>query len=855
MNILMLHPHDIYSNSEPWTVRITYLAGEFVKRGHHVRLIYHLIDPRVSLEEATARQDYPFTTIPAYRYQFALLAKMRSTLEFARWADVLHFQKCFAHVSLPAIWAGYRLGKPVHYDWDDWEYGIFNYNPGSRLVGWSIDAYEKRLPRLVDTVSVASESLRERALALGVPAHRIFDGHVGADLDRFRPDIKGDRIRTLHHIEGPLVLYLGQLHGAQYLELFLHTAKALIERGSEATFMVVGGGERFGELFQLTEQLRIGHRIVFTGAIDHEEIPEYVAAADVAVACFADTAQTRTKSPLKICEYLAAGKAIVASRMGEVPRMIGDAGVLVAPGDPAELADGIERLLADPGLRADLGRRARLRAETEFNWGVTAEQMLLAYELGLHERRRLFWKIGQKKKPELTAPPPRVAQAPKPAGRPPAPAGEKFVPAYDQMPGEKRAPIVAPPVRSFNGVFGRVAGFIEANLDIVGVLDGQRGYIGPHTVQIDPTNVCNNDCLGCWCNSPLLLDKATPEPQRSAVLPLPLIVQLLDDMVALGSKEVYLAGGGEPFCHPDIRAIIAEIKRRGLVCNVNTNFTLLGESEVEFLAEQGVDYMTVSVWAGTPETYSLLHPNKTEETFHQIKEMLRRLNMIKKRVPYIKVYNVINNLNFHEIKAMVDFALKTKSESVEFTALDVIPGRTDSLLLNEEQREWLHAEACRIRDWIGGERPPRLHLFKFEQFLRRISGSHNVSGEHDKTIIDAMPCTVGWQFARILADGNVNQCLKAHRIPAANLHQTRFLDLWRSPAQREWRRRTNVLAKRDPWFANIGNDPDAAVGCYKSCDDLGRIEHLAQRYQAMTPLQRAVLKASAWWLGARGKAL
>jgi glycosyltransferase involved in cell wall biosynthesis/MoaA/NifB/PqqE/SkfB family radical SAM enzyme len=851
MNILMLHPHDVYSNSEPWTVRITYLATEMVKRGHHVRLMYHLIDPRISLEEATERQEFPFTTIPAYRHQFALVSKMRSVEEFAQWADVIHFQKCFPHASVPAIWAAYRLGKPVHYDWDDWEYGIFNYHPGPRVVGWAINAFEKVLPRLVDTVSVASEALREQALVAGVAPHRIYEAHVGGDLERFRPDIDGSRVRQLHHVEGPLVLYLGQLHGAQYLELFLHSAKALIERGVDATFMVVGGGERFGELFKLTEQLKIGHRVVFTGAVDHEEIPQYIAAADVAVACFEDTAQTRTKSPLKVCEYMAAGKAIVASRMGEVPRMIGDAGVLVAPGSAEEVADGVERLLGDADLRAELGRRARRRAEAKYNWGVTAENLLLAYEAATQQKRFLFWKTdGQKKnfefpalEPGVSAPAldlPRVAAKPQPTQ----------LPAYDEMPGEVHAPkiIAAPP--SYHGMLGRIAEFVQANLDIVGVLDGRESYVGPHTVQIDPTNVCNNDCLACWCNSPLLLDKALPSPKRDAVLPLPVIIGLLDDMVAMGSKEVYIAGGGEPFCHPDIKAIIREIKQRGLVCNVNTNFTLVDEDMVEFLAEQQVDYMTVSVWSGTPETYSLLHPNKTEEMFHQIKEMLQKLNAIKRNGPFIKVYNVISNLNFHEIKAMIDFAIKTRSESVEFTVLDTIPGRTDGLLLDEEQRAWLAAEALRIREWIEGDARQRLHLFKFDQFLRRIGGIHTTTGEHDKTIIDSLPCTVGWQFARIMADGDVNQCLKAHRIPSGNLHNVRFGELWTGSTQHAWRDKTNVLTKADPWFANIGNDPDAKVGCYKSCDDLGRIEHLVRRYLAMTPTQQAVLKGAAFWLRA-----
>ncbi|MDP8256689.1 MAG: glycosyltransferase [Candidatus Alcyoniella australis] len=875
MKILMLHPHDIYSNHEPWTVRITYIASEFVKRGHEVRLIYHLIDPKTPLEDATKRQEYPFVTIPAYRYQFALLAKMRSTVEFARWADVIHFQKCFAHVSAPAIWAGRKLGKPLHYDWDDWEYGIYNYNPPNRMVGYNIDVFEKLVPRMVDTVSYASDGLHQMALDYGVPGQRLFEAHVGADIERFHPGIDGSRIRQIHDISGPIVLYLGQLHGAQYAELFLQAAKIVMQHNSECTFLVVGGGDRFGELYQLAEALGINHRFVFTGPVDHDQVPLYIAEADVAVAAFADTAQTRCKSPLKIVEYLAMGKAIVASRMGEVINMVGDSGVLVQPGDADEMADGILRLLADPDLRRRLGQGARQRAEQKYNWGVTAENLLSAYQLALEERRWLYWK--QKKNKEhnkaLTPQPkPRPASIKKSPPPNAAPAVEQASAAFDlddedrpetqtAGPGinphlvmergdvgeapEQRSgtdgPAIALPLDKARGPLGRL---IHHNLDIVGVLDGEYAYVGPHTLQLDPTNRCNNDCLACWCRSPLLLDKALPAEQRSQTLPIEMIEQLLDDIAAMGSKEVYVAGGGEPYMHPQIQRIIQGIKSHNLVCNINTNFTLIDEQRLQQLIEAPVDYMNISVWAGSPETYSLLHPNKTEETFHQIRKTLTRLNKEKREVPRIKVYHVISNLNFHEIDKMIDFARDTGSESVEFTVVDTIPARTDGLLLNEQQRAQLYQDALDARERLAASGDP-LILFRFDQFLRRISADHTTVGEHDRTIIDTMPCTVGWQFARVLADGNVNSCLKSHRIPIGNLHQTGFRELWNGSRQREFRLKANVKEKRDPYFRYIGNDPDAQIGCYKSCDDLGRIEHMKMRIDSLSPHKRAILKAVA----------
>ncbi|MBZ0274206.1 glycosyltransferase [bacterium] len=1033
MNILMLHPHDIYSNSEPWTVRITYLATEFVKRGHNVRLMYHLIDPRLDLKDATARQEYPFVTIPCYRHQMALIGKMRSVMEFARWADVIHFQKCFPHVSVPALWAGYRLGKPVHYDWDDWEFGIYNYNPMNRLVGASIETFERVLPRMADSVSVASEALRKMAIERGVPEARIFDGHVGADIDRFRPDIDGSRVREEHHIEGPIVLYLGQLHGAQYAELFLQAAKLVLDRGENPTFLVVGGGERFGELFQLAENYGVGHRVIFTGSVDHEVIPEYVAAADVAVACFADTPQVATKSPLKVCEYLASGKAIVASNVGEVPRMIGDAGVLVPAGDAPALADGIVQLLANKELRVRLSAKARQRAETEFNWGVTAENLLRAYDMILHETRLLYWKTGKdarSRSPFLvtpsgaprgiptskwvkppaakteTAPIPAAKADPKksgggngvprgstggngngngsrefvasaPAARPEkvdaksasdAPGdGEKVpegfvpvqfvttkiktsdagglavatsettaIPARETTPdapsvhdeekprpsrlangngksngnGSARVPngngaangkstsngsangndpngggendpgtngnaakkrvdpfankgarpplpkIANPPKPlDYNlGPFAPLRGFIEANLDVVGVLDGRFAYIGPHTVQFDPTDMCPNDCIACWCRSPLLLDKLMPWEEQKQRLDLSILEDVLDDLVATGTKEIYIAGGGEPMAYPKILQLCESIKKRGLICNINTSFINVTKDVAHELARMKVDYMTVSVWAGTPETYVLTHPSKTEEAFWDLKEALTYLNEVKDVVPYIKTYHVLSNLNFHEMKKMVDFAIDTRSESIEWTLVDTMPDRTDSLLLSAEQSKWLYEEALRIKQWIvGDEKEARVHLFMFDQFLNRISGDHTTRGEHDRLVIDSMPCTVGWQFARVLANGNINSCLKSHRIPTGSLYQKRFMDIWTNEKQEEFREKTNVYTKADPWFSNIGNDPNAKCGCYKSCDDLGRIKHMYNRVRGLSRTQLAVLRAAQVWLRATGQ--
>lgn len=96
----------------------------------------------------------------------------------------------------------------------------------------------------------------------------------------------------------------------------------------------------------------------------------------MAVAVFQDTDVSRYKSPLKIAEYMAAGKAIVANRVGDVPRMLGDAGILIDSPDPKDLSSGILTLLNDPQKKETLGKSARTRAETLYNWTRSAENIL-----------------------------------------------------------------------------------------------------------------------------------------------------------------------------------------------------------------------------------------------------------------------------------------------------------------------------------------------------------------------------------------------------------------------------------------------------------------------------------------------
>ncbi len=387
MNILMVHPHDIYAASEPWTVRIVEIAKVFARKGHRVKLVYF---PLPANERGKLKMDRikEFETIPFNRRRWAIPYNMLRMLHLAKWADIVHVQKCFAHAVLPAIFSAYMTGKPIHYDWDDYEYAIYLFSPPSYTYGKYLNFMETKIPSLVDSMSYASNKIKQLALKLGFDKEFLAEAHVGASLERFNPNVKAGDILKKYKIDKgrhKLVLYLGQLQGGQYAEMLVRAARKILDKRDDVRFMIVGGGNDLPRLKHIAQQLNLDDKFIFTGFVRDDDVPKLVKEADVAVACFEKNNITMAKSPLKIAEYLAAGKAIVASDVGEVPHMLDGNGILTRPGDIDDLARGIELLLDDEALRKELEIRARKRAEKAFNWEVTADNILNLYNKILHK--------------------------------------------------------------------------------------------------------------------------------------------------------------------------------------------------------------------------------------------------------------------------------------------------------------------------------------------------------------------------------------------------------------------------------------------------------------------------------------
>jgi len=388
---------------------------------------------------------------------------------------------------------------------------------------------------------------------------------------------------------------------------------------------------------------------------------------------------------------------------------------------------------------------------------------------------------------------------------------------------------------------------ILQNMDLVGVLEGELAFTGPELVQIDLTNACNNDCIACWCRSPLLQSKRIPPDIENQRLSFDIIEKVLADCALLGTTNIYLAGGGEPFMHPQIMEVVRLIKELGFICHINTNFTRVDLKRADELVALGVDHLIISLWAATPDTYARTHPNKSGSVFQQLIDTIRGIVELRPDggPPHIVLYNVIMNCNYEEIDAMVNLASDLGVNAVEFTVADVIPGKTDHLLLSQKQRQYALRMCEKIQSAMTHKGGIDGLEIRINDFIKRLSDTGASVGNYDTVMLNEIPCHIGWNFSRILADGNVNACLKAHRMPVGNIYENPFKEIWNSNKQRDFRRKSSRGDVNDSFFSLIGNDERAKVGCYRGCDDIDRNRRIWNRLKKLNQAEKLLLRCIA----------
>jgi len=220
------------------------------------------------------------------------------------------------------------------------------------------------LHRRTAAAFAVSRAIEARCGDVGIPRARLFWTPGSVDVARFRPDVDPTPIRDEFKLgDAPVVVSVARFAAHRGHELLLAGFRALLVEFPEARLLLVGKGERRARLEQLVAELELASRVVFTGYRD-TDLPAVLTAAD----CFALMAAGSDESCRAALEAMAAGRPVVARRVGALPETVvhETTGLLVDGETPEAVTRALVAVLRDRERARAMGAAGRRRAETEF---------------------------------------------------------------------------------------------------------------------------------------------------------------------------------------------------------------------------------------------------------------------------------------------------------------------------------------------------------------------------------------------------------------------------------------------------------------------------------------------------------
>lgn len=249
--------------------------------------------------------------------------------------------------------------------WESYQWGV-------RRPGWSrlLERFgEAAQLRDADLVACVTEEVAEEIIRLGAPRDRVIVTPTAVALDRFNEHVSGAEVLARHGLDGRTVIgWVGTFHKFHGLDLLIEAYAALERERTDVSLMLVGDGQDRPRIEARVADLGLQH-VVFTGAVPQDEVPSHLAAMDVATVVDPGTGSFHY-SPLKLKEYLACGRAVVAPASGQVSRYVEDGthALLVPAGDVQALTQALRRLVGDAALCESLGRAGNALVSETGTW-------------------------------------------------------------------------------------------------------------------------------------------------------------------------------------------------------------------------------------------------------------------------------------------------------------------------------------------------------------------------------------------------------------------------------------------------------------------------------------------------------
>ncbi len=316
----------------------------------------------------------------AWTMFFTALLMMRVAVQ--QGFDVIHAHNppdTFAVLAAPYKLFGKRFVFD-HHDLSPEMYRAKFRDEGSPVVEIVLRLLEQITFRMADMVIATNDSYRDIALGRGRKTpDQVVVVRNAPNLERVRRVDPDDELR---HRADTIIGYVGEMGHQDGVDYLLRAIEGLVNELGEKDVLavIVGQGDALSELEALSADLGIEEHIWFTGRISDADLMSYLSTADICVDPDPSNPFNDRSSMIKMTEYMALGKPIVAFDLPEHRVTAGDAAVYARPNDELEFAKCIVDLIDDPERRGEMGEVGRRRLESLFAWPLQEEKLIAAYD-------------------------------------------------------------------------------------------------------------------------------------------------------------------------------------------------------------------------------------------------------------------------------------------------------------------------------------------------------------------------------------------------------------------------------------------------------------------------------------------
>ena len=372
--------HDIHGQTQGAAVQIRALARAMEKLGHQVDLRFLAAYKQgetgalQSLKEIRWLRCYGHVPRLLLRNIPLIRRELRCLKDFQ--PDVVLAVSSYCNISAPLSAQWLRLPLVLFCEAPlEYEYSLFlrQYYPYPLLGRW-LEGFSIRRSRRVACIS---EVLKGYLIRYGAPAAKFQVVPNGVDQLAIRPGPPDPELYDELKLRDKITIgFVGSFQFFSHLEGFFDLSSSLCRTFANLVFLFVGDSDAAAALRQFSQAAGLGDHFLFTGTVDHADVPRYLSLMDIVISPYRGD-YLFYGSSMKLLEYMAAGKPVLATALGQIKELIQDGvnGMLYDPDDWGSMARKLAILIGDRQLRHQLGANARRSIEQGWTWDHQGERL------------------------------------------------------------------------------------------------------------------------------------------------------------------------------------------------------------------------------------------------------------------------------------------------------------------------------------------------------------------------------------------------------------------------------------------------------------------------------------------------